>query len=228
MKLVLLPGLNGTGQLFDPLLQALDDNPESVVIGYPADELLGYDAIVSFVKERLPRDDEFVVLGESFSSPVAIRLASEGLPGLRGVVLAGGFARNPRPGLAVLDALIPLLPIHGSTASVSRDYLLGVEDDDLRQQVQRAIAGVSAAVIRHRLREIVSLDVRRQLKQITVPLLCLQARNDRLVPGSRTDEIARLMPDARVTVIDGPHLLLQARAPICAQLIQAFVAELPG
>ena len=225
MKLVLLPGLNGTGQLFDPLLRALDSNPESVVIGYPVDEPLGYDAIVSFVKERLPADDDFVVLGESFSSPVAIRLASEGLPGLRGVVLCGGFASNPRPGLAGLAPLLPLLPFHGSTASVARDYLLGVEDDGLRQQVQRAIASVTADVIRHRLREVVSLDVRAQLQGITLPLLYLQAGNDRLVPASSANEIGRLLPAAEVTVIDGPHLLLQTRAPQCAKAIQAFIAN---
>jgi len=35
MKIVLLPGLDGTGNLFNPLLKAIPQNSEVIVVSYP-------------------------------------------------------------------------------------------------------------------------------------------------------------------------------------------------
>ena len=73
-RLVLLPGLDGTGLLFEPLLRALPKEIEATVIRYPGDQRLSYDELLEFLRDQLPRDTPFILLGESFSGPLAIRL----------------------------------------------------------------------------------------------------------------------------------------------------------
>ena len=65
--LVLLPGMDGTGELFFPLTDALGADIPTKIVRYP-DLALDYREHEEFVRERLPRDGAFVVLGESFSS----------------------------------------------------------------------------------------------------------------------------------------------------------------
>jgi pimeloyl-ACP methyl ester carboxylesterase len=51
------------------------------------DQALRYDELLPLVLEHLPTDRPFVVLGESFSGPLAIRIAAVRPPCLRALVL---------------------------------------------------------------------------------------------------------------------------------------------
>ena len=74
MKIILLPGLDGTGHLFEPFVHALPTEVEASVISYPADSALSYTELVDFVSHKLPKED-FFLLGESFSGPIVYQLA---------------------------------------------------------------------------------------------------------------------------------------------------------
>ena len=85
--LVLLPGLDGTGKLFSEILKALEGRVATLIVDYPKDVSLGYDEL-EVLKVRcaaLPDDRPFVLLGESFSGPLAIRIAAHPPPGLCGL-----------------------------------------------------------------------------------------------------------------------------------------------
>ncbi|MEM8682629.1 MAG: alpha/beta hydrolase [Pseudomonadota bacterium] len=224
MKRVLLPGLDGTGRLFGPLLTFLDADDRSQVVTYPVDRLLSYAQLETRVRSALP-NEPFVVLGESFSSPIAIRLAASRPSNLRGVVLCCGFARNPRPGLGSLLPVLPYLPIHGRAPSLARNVLLGAVDPALRALLEDTLSGVSAEVIRHRLREIATVDVRDALAEIEVPLLYLKAGQDRLVPSSNVADVSERVGSVEVETFDGPHLLLQVLPEDCATAIQDWVRD---
>jgi hypothetical protein len=79
--LVLLPGLDGTGKLFAEFVKLLDPGVCAMVVAYPPDQPLGYeelDALVRGILDKPRRDQRYVLLGESFSGPLAIRSASTG------------------------------------------------------------------------------------------------------------------------------------------------------
>jgi hypothetical protein len=73
--LVLFPGMDGTGLMLEPLLPFLD-GIEPQVVRYPA-ELTSYPDCQAFARTRLPRDRPFLLLGESFSGPIALALVAE-------------------------------------------------------------------------------------------------------------------------------------------------------
>jgi len=94
-RLVLLPGMDGSGFFFRDFIAALRPAVEPTVMRYPVDRGLGYLELEALVRDALPCDEPFVLVGESFSGPIAIALASSYPPGLIAVVLVCTFARSP-------------------------------------------------------------------------------------------------------------------------------------
>jgi pimeloyl-ACP methyl ester carboxylesterase len=97
VRLLLLPGMDGTGRLFAPLQAALPPWLPAVTVSYPPDQPLGYDGLLPLVEAAAAGLGEFVVVGESFSGPLALMLATQRPPGLRGLVLCASFVRFPLP-----------------------------------------------------------------------------------------------------------------------------------
>jgi pimeloyl-ACP methyl ester carboxylesterase len=96
MNFVLLPGRTEP-QLFADFVAALGPEIEVIVASYPADKPLAYAELEARVRAMLPTDRNYFLLGESFSSPIAIAIAASAPPGLRGLLLCCSFARNPCP-----------------------------------------------------------------------------------------------------------------------------------
>lgn len=93
--LVLLPGLDGTGNLFANFVSSLPPNLDARIVRYPTDHLLSYTDLFSYVVDAVPQTQPFVLLAESFSTPLAVRLAATNPASLKGLVICAGFIRNP-------------------------------------------------------------------------------------------------------------------------------------
>jgi pimeloyl-ACP methyl ester carboxylesterase len=72
---------------------------------------------------------------------------------------------------------------------------------------------------------VLSVDVSAVLPQIVVPVLYLRASEDRLVPRSASDALT-IVPQIRLTEIEGPHFLLQASPSAAAAAVEAFLSEM--
>lgn len=66
------------------------------------------------------------------------------------------------------------------------------------------------AALRELLEMIETVDVRSLLPSITVPVLALHRRGDRVIPVERSREVAALAPNARVVELDGDDHMAQA------------------
>lgn len=226
--LVLLPGMDGTGALFQALIAALNGRFELQVLSYPSDPPLGYKALEALVAEALPKNRPFVLLGESFSGPIAVALAASNNPRLKGLVLCCTFVRNPRPRWGAWSFLLNLMPrIQPPIGPISRMLLGAYSTTALRQTLAQAVAQVPPRVMLARLKAVAAVDVRQQLVASRVPLLYLRAGQDALVPASAAELIAYLRPDAQIVSINGPHCLLQAAPAAAAQPLMQFLQSLP-
>ncbi len=227
VKLVLLPGMDGTGTLFAGLVDALGEAVKTQIVGYPTDRCLSYQQLTDIARCALPSDGPFVLLGESFSGPVAIALAAEQPERLKGLVLCCSFATNPRPWLAapakrILQWPVPLPPMPILSAA-----LLGrFSTPALRKVLKTAVDSVQAEVLRSRLAQVMAVDASSQLREVQVPVLYLQASQDRLVPTAVAHHIQGLCPNTQLKCLPGPHMLLQSLPRECAALIQQFLGEL--
>lgn len=222
--LVLLPGMDGTGELFRPFLDAMQQQYPVRVVDYPTSGVLGYAELEIAMRASIPREGEFFLLGESFSGPVAIAIAASRPPGLKGLILSCTFARNPRPYLGALQFLIGALPTGPVAMRCASAALLGsYSTASLRGAFLEAVGKVTPDALRARLRAVVSVDVTRELAAIDVPTLYLRATHDRVVPTSAGELIKRVKPEAHLIDVDGPHFLLQAAPEKTARLVAEFI-----
>jgi len=218
--------MDGTGALFGAFQRALAPGLEPAVVRYG--DAVEYDDLVRCV----PTSSEPVaIVAESFSGPVAARLAeSGGLPNLRAVVLVASFLRAPRPIPRWAAALFRpgLFRVTPSRAFV-RWALLGRDaPDEQVTELLAVLAALSPAVIAARLRSVLSLDVSASFERSRVPTLYIRGRRDRLVPPSVLDEMLHLRPDLEHEALDAPHLVLQ-RCPVeAARLVSSFVLRFNG
>lgn len=222
---MLLPGMDGTGRLFEPFVRALGAGTNVKIVRYPDNPALGYPQLAELVRHALPTEP-FVLLGESFSGPVAIALAAEQPANLKGLVLCCTFARSPRPALGRLRPLLKVLPLFATPASLLGRVLFGSSrTPELIAAFSEALAHVSPSTLRERLRAVLSVDVSAKLKQVSVPLLYLRASGDQLVPASAGAHIKALQPGTREVSITAPHFLLQAAPEEAVLAVHPFLAE---
>lgn len=223
---MLLPGLDGTGTLFEPFVEMLGARFNVKVVRYPATEPMGYAELETIVRAQLHTEGPFVILGESFSGPVAIALAASCSSQLKGLILCCSFARNPYPFFSGFKYFIGVLPVSKVPRSVLSYFLLGpFATDTLRLALSRAIAQVTPSVFRARLKAVLTADVSEKLSAITAPILYLRAPQDRVVPRSSSMHISLLNPRTRIVDIEAPHFLLQAAPAEAAQAVSTFVKQ---
>jgi pimeloyl-[acyl-carrier protein] methyl ester esterase len=226
LTLVLLPGLDGTGKLFAEFLKALDLELSAQVVSYPPDIALGYDALEARARAALPARGPFMLLGESFSGPLAIRIAANPPPGLVGLILCVTFASNPYPRLAWARQLAAVLPLKSLPRWIRAPLMWGsASPSKAPRQSERAMAGVAASVIRRRIAALLAVDETAALAKISVPTLVLCATCDRVVSKAATEQIMRGIRHAQRVDVEGPHLLLQTCPQECAEAVLKFIRE---
>ena len=219
MKLLLLPGMDGTGLLFRRLIRALPTGIEPIVHAYDSQRCADYEALFA----TLPVIDEpHAILGESFSGPLAIRRTAED-KNVRALILTASFERAPRPALAWLAKLSRPVFQRPPPRAVVRHVLIGpYATEELVDEVHTAIAQVHGDVLANRLTQIVNVDVTRQLAGVRCPLFYMQGAHDRLVPRSCGERITQ-GEHRTLSTLDAGHLLLQSQPEVSAARIAQFL-----
>ncbi len=226
VAIVLLPGMDGSGDLFADFCAALGEEVRPVVVSYPKNLPLDYRGLEAFARDRLPVNEPFFLLGESFSGPIAISLAASKPTGLIGLVLCCTFARNPHPLLSYFKRMTGVLPVAASLSGLMAPLLFGSFSSlSLRTRLQQTLSDISADTLRARLRAVLEVDYSGKMKEIEIPVLYLQAADDRIVPSSAGRYIQTAVPSTTIVRLHSPHLLLQAIPFEAATVVKKYCAE---
>jgi len=228
-RLVLLPGMHGTGELFSEFMSFIPEPKHIEALCYPAGASPSYHQLLGAVQSFVPANELYVLLAESFSTPPAILFAATNPPNLRGLILCAGFATSPIRGWrkSLASVIAPLafrLPL--PKAAVSH-FLVGRRaPESLHASVRSTIFSVKPAVLAARLHQVLAVDARLALSQVSVPILYIQALQDRLVGESSLAEMCAIKPRIEVARIAGPHLILQREPQQAAKVVARFVQHL--
>jgi pimeloyl-[acyl-carrier protein] methyl ester esterase len=228
-KLVLSPGLDGTGELFRWFTDALPPAFDARVVRFPLDVCLPERKLAGIIRLAYPARDPFVLLAESFSTPLAIQCAADHPQNLKGLILCAGFATNP---LRFWSSTVGLSLAHIAfrlriPAFAVKTWLLGTSAlPELVRAVQRSVSKVRSRVLIDRLQQVVSCDVQSDLSKIEIPMLYLRAADDRLIPESCLDAILEIKAKTEVVSVPGPHLLLQREPKRTADVVTNFLLQL--
>lgn len=221
--LILLPGLEGTGTLFQPFIDCLPPGVQARAIGYPSQDPLTYHQLEDFVRSQLPRDEPYVIVAESFSGPLGIRLAAKPVADLRGLVLVSTFPSQP---VGQLGEYFQRLPIDlicrlRPPRWLMRMFLLDTLHSDAELASFRdALLSVDPKVIAMRVRETLKVNVEEELESCRVPVTALFSDSDRLIHPRAQEVICQRCPDAHIATIRAPHLLLQSAPEAVVRLLE--------
>ena len=219
MKVVLLPGLDGTGDLFKPFIEALPNEIDTLVISYPSDTKLSYQELIELVLRQLP-EEKFILVGESFSGYIAYQVALRKPKNLKSVIFVATFLESPRPFLLSLSSWLPrsLLLSVPIPSYVVKTFLLGsAANKKMIGLLKQSIKQVSPNVLSYRLKEIAKLRKNHQICEIKATYI--QATDDKLVPKRCLENFKNVFNNISVFQIEGSHFILQTNPLACAEVV---------
>jgi pimeloyl-ACP methyl ester carboxylesterase len=217
MKILILPGLDGTGRLLKDFAHELGAEHDVEIVSYPV-ELTSYADIGVWLERRLPPDD-YAIVAESFSGPLAIKIASQKPKALKALVLVASFARSPRkisPSLVKALNLLPYFPSFCMWASLP--LVIGnARTPEFLAAYRATLREITLPMLVGRLHAVSRVDVRNILPNIDVPISYIRATEDRLVPASISSDFGPYCDQFHQ--IDAPHFILQAKPQEAADLV---------
>jgi pimeloyl-ACP methyl ester carboxylesterase len=223
-RIVLLPGMDGTDTFFRPFVARCPSGVSAQTIEYEGVDASSYEALCEHVAAQLP-DEDHLLLGWSFSGPLVLKLATSGIRGLRGVILVASFAWRPirylPPWLKVFarPSLLALYPM----ASMGQALLQGYSTPELRALQSEAFSKTTPRSLAARVRMLLDVDARHDLRTCPVPILYLQASHDRIIHRRHGQMIAAEAPRATLVEVPGPHLCLATHPADAWKPIEAFM-----
>ena len=228
---VLVPGMNGTGELFYrqvPLLErsyrvatySLRDDAESLD-RLAADLADAIDAVA-------PADRRAIVVGESFGGAVALTTALRHPERIAGLVILNSFPHfTPQVRLRLAIAGLSVLP-WGAMPLVRHLTAFRLHSPHTHRAEVRQFIELTAHASRNgymnRLRLLRRFDVRDRLHEIHHPTLFLAAEQDHLVPAvAQARYMADRVPSSLMRILNGHgHICLIAPDLDLAQILREW------
>lgn len=217
---VLLPGLDGTADLFEGFMQTAPAGLPLQKLALPDDSAFNYDDLVRWVEPRLP-PGRLVLLGESFSGPLAVLLAAR-VRRVVGLILCASFVEPPLPSL--LSRLPQFIWNRPPPVALVRAVLTNGNVPVARAS-HRAAASVNPVAMAARIVAVLNTSVAAAFERLTCPVLDLRGTQDRLILSHCERRVLQLRPSAQFAKIRGPHLLLQVRPEAAWAHVAPFVAS---
>ncbi len=229
IEIVLMPGIDGTGIFFEPLLNTLSPDICATVITYPRSTILSLDGHARFVAGNFPADDTIVV-AESFSGLVALMLCHIRPPQLKGVVFSATFAEplyrtliRTASSIPGMERLVKQLP-----AFAINHFLFGpFANDSLKTLLARGLPEIDPLCLKQRAR-LVAAGYPFPEEAFDLPCLYLQATRDLVVPQEAASWFADHFHQCEIARFDAPHCLLQTRPTECLAKIREFAERTLG
>jgi 3-oxoadipate enol-lactonase len=228
---VLVPGMNGTGELFYRQVPRLERSYRVATYSLREDAasmaVLAGD-LVRVVEVVAPTDRRAIVVGESFGGGVALTFALEHPDHVEAVVILNSFAHfDPQFRLRLAIAGLYVMP-WGAMSLVRHLTAFRLHSRHThRAEVKQFIALTAHATrngYRNRLKLLRSYDVRDRLTDLRVPALFLAAEKDHLVPAvAQARYMSARVPGAVMRILGGHgHICLIAPDLDLAEIIREW------
>ncbi|MFF1788072.1 alpha/beta fold hydrolase [Kitasatospora sp. NPDC058243] len=183
--------------------------------------------------------DDYVLVGDSFGANIALALATRRPPGLRALVMSGGFAANPvdsKPWKALMQAigrargpLYRQLTLRAHAHRLTSPYD-GEGQTPWSQARSRELflANTPATSFGARLRTVLTADYTDALDRVQVPTLILTPSHDVLIGENASKVMLAGIPDAREVVLPRTGHMFRFSHPVTyATAVNDFLATLP-
>ena len=225
MRLILLPAFDGTGLMFDEFVNELGNAFSVTAISYPESGPQDYQTLSDYVRQHIPKDQPYLVLGESFAGPIVYQIAVNDSKNCKAAIFVATYLTNPSPVILKKLTMMPAAMISFLVSRpliVRKSALSPAADSQVAKAIANNFASVDAEVIKKRLMTINSVgDAPEQA--LDIPCLCVNATQDKLVMENKHSDFEKLCPSLERKMVEGGHFILQENPKQSAQVVlQAF------
>lgn len=228
LRWIFLPGLDGTGILFDEVVKQLPDGVDALVVHYPKDVASSASEFVQLVDAALPAEGRYAIIAESFSGPLALRVISSHRGRPVALVLCSSFGRSPIPRAAcALMSLIAPAALHCRLPGwLIRRYLVGEGRDSLIPQFRNALAALSGKALASRFKALGEFTDALVPQKLAIPILYVRATEDRLVHNRDLAWLQARYTGLTVREVQSPHFVLQCQPKAVVDQIVNFLQRI--
>ena len=218
-QIILLPGMDGTGRLYKPLLKEIGGRYKVKVVSYPKNEPLTYTELTAFVRSQLVDDVEYVIVAESFSGKVACLLAEDNSINIRNIIFIASFLTSPNKYMKYIpNWLLKFLFSAYVPSVIARSCLFDASvRKSLVNEFRDIIRSANKAVLAFRFCEMASL--RSDTETVLIPALYIRAKYDKLIKSIHVEDFRRKFNKFDLVEIEGPHFLAQSEPEKCWKII---------
>ena len=219
-----MPGIDGTGIFFEPLIDALPPDIPVSVITYPPNAILSLEEHARFITKHFPTDN-VIIVAESFSGLVGLELLHLRPREVKGAVFSAAFAlplhRTLIHGLSLvpgMESLVRKLPV-----PLLEHFLFGpFSNKELEALLVRGLPHIDTKCLKNRAR-LIAAGYPFPDERFTIPCLYLEASRDQVVPQKAASWFASHFYPFEHARFDAPHCLLQAKPVECSAAITDFI-----
>ncbi|UHQ55430.1 hypothetical protein [Microbulbifer sp. YPW16] len=218
MKFVFLPGMDGTGLLFNELILNIPKEIDREVVCLNEIQGVSYRQQAEQIAEKI-ESSSVVVVAESYSGRIAYELCNILGSRVSKVVFIASFVSCPGR-LAKLAAVLPECVLK---PNLFPNWLMKVLCFDgrgnraLMDQVRQAIAQVGPSVLKQRLLNIAELDEPKGHQSTTA--VYIRPTNDHLVAYDAIKVLGNIYPQLSIESVEGGHFIAQTAPESCARVI---------
>jgi len=218
---LLIPGLDGTGLLFEPLRKLLDDSIEITVINLND---LSYELLVDDIVAKM-KGSNYILLAESFGGHIAYEVAKRVPNQVDRVIIAASFLSRPT-WLTSLRRCLPLRLIKTQAFPgklVNKLTFGNCASKTLIASFYTALNEIDNEIIRQRLELVHLLKFERQ--KVAVPCTYVAAKSDYLISKNCYKEFEYAFSNFDKFEVEGGHFIIQSNPEFFARLISSIAKE---
>ncbi|WP_346837028.1 alpha/beta hydrolase [Microbulbifer sp. SAOS-129_SWC] len=218
MKIVFLPGMDGTGLLFSELILNIPSEIDREVICLNEIQGVSYREQAEQIAEKIGLSS-VVVVAESYSGRIAYELCNILGRRVSKVVFIASFVSCP----GRLAKLAAVLPKYLLKPNLFPNWLMKILCFDGRgnraliEHVRHAIAQVGPRALKQRLLNMAELDEPKD-QQSTIAAY-IRPTNDRLVAYDAIKVLGNIYPQLSIESVEGGHFIAQTAPESCARVI---------
>ncbi|WP_143735426.1 alpha/beta fold hydrolase [Microbulbifer mangrovi] len=218
MKILFLPGMDGTGLLFNELIQNIPKEIDLEVVCLNEMQAVSYRQQAEEIAGKIGSSN-VVVVAESYSGRIAYELCNILGGRVSKVVFIASFVSRPGK-LARFAASLPESVIK---PNLFPNWLMkmlcfnGLGKRALMDQVRQAIAEVGPSTLKQRLLNIAELDEPKG--HLPTAAVYIRPTNDRLVSYDAVKVLGNIYPHLSIESVEGGHFIAQTAPESCARVI---------
>jgi pimeloyl-ACP methyl ester carboxylesterase len=217
-NVVVVPGLPGTEEAYEPILPYLRDYNVKIV-RYP----LTLDQRFSAVAEHVARVvdfDRFHVVGDSYGGPVSLELAQAIPNRVASLALTGAFTSSLHPRFIRFLPLKAMLSL-GVPSFYVKKTLINDSSDEKAKVVTSTVNAVPTALLAQRFVNCACVEP-NFAPRVRCPMLSIRGSGDAVALKRHAEEISAKYPHSTSIEIEGPHLLFLMRPQELSVVLRDF------